>query len=456
MPPLPRELESFILEKMSRYRMPSLTLSAFKGGDVFQASYGYSSIEKGSPASVDTAYGIGSITKSFTALAVLALEEEGKLSLDDPVGNHLGIDLEVEGQPITLEHLLTHTSGVPATAYAEALLRGFLGVGGYWKPYSRPWDAVLYLKRAIDKGWAVSKPGRRFFYLNEGYVALGIVVERSSGYSYEEYIRRLVFEKLGMTSSGFIGERLEHAATPYKPGDRLEPVPLPAGITADGGIMSTARDMLRYVESLARGEFRGYAERMEKPRVRVPWQALGGEAYGYGLIIYPDFMGGRLASHGGSLLAYTAWMGYSTRLDSGVVLLSNTTGYPLAAMGMAVLSVLSGGSHLDPKPVRALEIVERLEGYYEGFDSSIAFNIRRVGTGLLVEPVGGVGSPMALSPREIPGPGELEAGEGSVVFVSPYMGGVLEVEFNWSGERVEALLERYRLVKRGPARMPGV
>ncbi|WP_062661571.1 serine hydrolase domain-containing protein [Aeropyrum camini] len=352
MPPLPAELESFLLDKISRYRMPSLVLAAFRGGDKFYASYGYSSIEKGSPASVDTAYGIGSITKSFTALAILSLEEEGELSLDDPVGDHLGVRLEVEGEPITLEHLLTHTSGVPATAYAEALLRGFLGVRGYWKPYSRPWDAVLYLKRAIEEGWAVSRPGRRFFYLNEGYVALGIVVERSSGMSYEDYIRQLVFERLGMGGSGFIGDKLDHAATPYKPGDKLEPVPLPSGITADGGIMSTARDMLRYVESLARGEFRGFAERMEKPRVRVPWQALGGEAYGYGLIIYPDFSGGSLAGHGGSLLAYTAWMGYSTRLDSGVILLSNTTGYPLAAMGMAVLSSLARGSHLDPRPVR--------------------------------------------------------------------------------------------------------
>lgn len=446
---VPSELEMFLLDKVSRYRMPSLVVGLIEGGEASFRAYGYSSLEYGKPASPRTLYGIGSITKSFTALSILMLQREGLLSLDSPVGEYLGMDLSIDGTPITVSHLLTHTSGVPATAYAEALIRGFIGEGGYWKPYSNPWDAVLYLKRALELGWAVARPGERFFYLNEGYVALGVVIEKVSGTDYTDFVRSRIFEPLGMKSSGFLGGDLtEEIATPYKPGDRPSKVALPGGITADGGIVSNAIDLARYAHALSSrstpiGEL---APDMEKPRIEVPWQALGGESYGYGLIVHPDFYGKTLASHGGSLLAYTAWMGYIPGEEMGFVALSNTTGYPLSLAGMAALSTLMGRGPRDPKPVRLFELLEKLEGRYEGFDSSISFDVKIAGSALIVEPVGG-GGKFVLIPEEVPPVEELDF-RGSTSFRVPYMGGSMEAEFSWNGDRVELVIERYKAVKK--------
>ncbi|MFN3347188.1 MAG: serine hydrolase domain-containing protein, partial [Candidatus Bipolaricaulaceae bacterium] len=225
-------LEEFVRERMRRTRLPGVSLALVRGDEVVYArGFGFRDLEKKLPATPATAYGIGSITKSFTALAILQLAEEGKLSLDDPVEKFLPLKIRPFGEPIRIWHLLTHTAGVPALAYAEAELRWEQGTGGRPLALATVEDFLAWLNGAAD--WVEARPGQRWFYLNEGYILLGGIMEKLSGLAYADYVRKRILGPLGMTSTGFLGEDVPELATPYvvpaegqpKPG-KIRPIPI--------------------------------------------------------------------------------------------------------------------------------------------------------------------------------------------------------------------------------------
>ena len=180
-------LESFILDKISETRLPGLSIAIIEDSNiVYSRAFGYRDIKSGLPSTPNTLYGIGSVTKSFTALAVMQLVEKELLDVDDPVEKYVPLNLKVFGESVKIHHLLTHSSGIPALAYAEAFIRGVLGDTDSWLPLSKPEDIIVFMKDA-DK-WAVAKPGEKFYYLNEGYVLLGQIISRLSGLRYEKYV----------------------------------------------------------------------------------------------------------------------------------------------------------------------------------------------------------------------------------------------------------------------------
>ncbi|MFQ6074122.1 MAG: serine hydrolase domain-containing protein, partial [Candidatus Bathyarchaeia archaeon] len=324
------DLESFILEKMSETKIPGLSIALVRGNEtIYLRGFGFRALSSGLPATPRTLYGIGSVTKSFTAIATLQLVEEGKISLDDPVEKYVPLKLRPFGETVSIHHLLTHSSGVPALAYAEAFIRGVLGLDHHWLPVSSPKDIITFMRDA--EKWAVSRPGKSFFYLNEGYVLLGHVISKLSGMRYEEYIRERILKPLKMSRTFFSKsdvENEEDKASPYII-DREEkhiPSTFPFGITSDGGLISNVIDLSSYIKMhINRGEFEGTRiisnetlELMEKPHVSLPYQVFGGESYGYGWMITPEFHGYRLVGHGGSVLVYTAYVGYIPERKVGV------------------------------------------------------------------------------------------------------------------------------------------
>ena len=116
-------IETFILEKMKESSIPGLSISIIKdGGVLYSRGFGFRDVEYGKPATEETIYGIGSVTKSFTALSIMKLVEMGKISVDDFIDKYIDIDIRPKGERIRIWHLLTHSSGIPALAYAEALI----------------------------------------------------------------------------------------------------------------------------------------------------------------------------------------------------------------------------------------------------------------------------------------------------------------------------------------------
>jgi len=441
-------IRALILEKAARTRLPSVTFTAVRGGEEAYLAIGFRDAENALPADAETLYCVGSVTKSFTCLALLKLEEEGLLSLDDPVGSHLPLDLRVRGEPVRLRHLMTHTSGIPALGYAEALLKGLVGEPDSWLPASKPSDVLAFMEGAEE--WAEASPGEKFFYLNEGYVLLGEVIERVSGVPYEEYMEREVLRPLGMSRSTFRREAVErdgNVARPYLLADGgLTPGRFPWGIMADGGLWSCATDLAKYLRFLM-GEGPSLAPRSRledafTPRVGVPWRFFGDESYGYGWLVTGRFFGRRLVSHGGSVLVYTAWVGLLPEEKLGVALLANGEGYPLSTLGMSALAVLLGEEPGELPQVRVGELLDRLCGVYEGFKGVLKAEVRRIGNSLLLE----------LSGRHVrfSAPLFYEGSEGRVHSFSAGAGATkMEVEFREEERGVVLLYERYKLVKRG-------
>lgn len=440
---------------MSKTKLPSLVISLVRNNEIFYSrAFGFRDYENFTPANIDTIYGIGSITKSFTAISVMSLVEEGKISLEDPIDKYISLDLRPMGERIRIWHLLTHTSGIPALAYAEAYIRSAVGEEiGTWLPIASYDDMITFLRGADE--WAVARPGEKYFYLNEGYVLLGMIVEKVSGVKYEEYVRRKILAPLGMNRTYFYKSEVEkdpNVAVPYVV-DRdgvLRRSVFPFGITSDGGLLSNARDLSRYIMMLInRGRLndveiisRSSVEEMEKIRIETPGGYFEREGYGFGLRITPNFFGRKLVGHGGSVLVYTAYIGYVESEKLGVVVLTNTTGYTPSFIGQYALTLA-----LDRDPERELpfirydRVLDRLAGEYETYRSTMRARVERRGSLLYLVMRGRyIVWDLPLVPERFE--------DREYLFYVPSLGARIPVIFAEKNNTIEMIYERYKFIRR--------
>jgi CubicO group peptidase (beta-lactamase class C family) len=237
----------------------------------------------------DTVYDIGSITKQFTATAVLKLEQMGRLRVTDRIGRWVGA-VPPDKAAITIRQLLTHTSGLP-----DAL-------GDDYDPLSREQLLAGALAAPL-----VARPGERFSYSNTGYSVLAAIVELASGEPYERFLARHLFRPAGMTQTGYV---LPHwarrrVAIEYDPRGRAHGRPFEHPWAADGpywnlrgngGLLSTARDMARWHVALeGSGILGARAKRaLFKPRVTIGIDGYEGFRAAYGWAV-----GAGIATHSG-------------------------------------------------------------------------------------------------------------------------------------------------------------
>jgi CubicO group peptidase (beta-lactamase class C family) len=184
--------------ELAKDKIGSVTLGVVSGNQlVWTKSYGPADIEKKVPATPDTVYRIGSITKQFTALMLLQLVQEGKVRLSDPVEKYFPEVNKIQGRPpgappVTLVQLATHTSGLEAEPEnLEKYLQGSVS----------DWEKVLIA--ALPQTRYADEPGTLFAYSNIGYAILGAALSRAAGQPYVEYVKQRIFLPLGMKSSFF-------------------------------------------------------------------------------------------------------------------------------------------------------------------------------------------------------------------------------------------------------------
>jgi len=446
-------LEDFIFEKMSKTHLPGLSIAIIKDGQiVYSRGFCLRNLEYGLRATPDTLYSIGSVTKSFTALSIMQLMEQGRLSLNDPISKYIPLDLKSLEEPIRIWHLLSHTSGIPALGYAEAFIRYMTRSGGKWIPIASYEDIFTFMREANQ--WALTRPGQRWFYLNEGYLILGFIIEKLSGMRYEEYVKKSILEPLQMSRSFFRREEVEadsDVATPYiitRNGECKKSTYAYGPISSDGGLISNVVDLAHYITMyLNRGKYNNNTllsseliEEMEKPRVRRPLQIFGGESYGYGLGIIPNFLGNKVVGHGGSVLVATAYMGYIPKKEVGIALLANGSGYPLSQMGLYGLALM-----LDENPeklpfIKMERVFDLLTGFYETYKGTMKAQIVEKGGILHME--------IKDKYRDMIIPLIPENIENEVkTFYTVQSGSKLSVEFIIKKNNVELIYERYRLKK---------
>ena len=173
-------------------RFDGAVLVAKDGKPIFRKAYGQANREWAIPATPETVYRLGSITKQFTAAAILQLADQGKLKLDDPISRYYPAAPE-SWAPITVKHLLTHRSGIPS----YTALPGFFG-----NPSRQDMKPEAIVALTQDKPLEFT-PGSKISYNNTGYVLLGVVIEKASSQTYAAYLQQHIFSPLGMKNTGF-------------------------------------------------------------------------------------------------------------------------------------------------------------------------------------------------------------------------------------------------------------
>jgi len=290
-------------------RFSGTVLVAREGRPVFRKSYGLANREWDAPATEDTRYRIGSMTKQFTAVSILQLAEAGKLALDDPVSRYYPEAPPAWGA-VTLRHLLTHTSGIVSHPSFH---------GPFAAQARQDWTPEQIVALTRDQPLAFT-PGARFAYDNTGYDLLGLIVERVSGEPYAAYLRDHVFRPAGLTHTGFdvATEILPHRATGYSlVGDHVENAPYlsMSVLYAAGGLYSTVDDLLTWDLALHGGKVLAPTSLAEMFRDQ-------GFHYGFGEFIDVD-QGHRHWGHGGGLLGFASMLDHYPDDGLTVVVLSN-------------------------------------------------------------------------------------------------------------------------------------
>lgn len=183
----------WVEEQIAYHGVPGVAVAVVHGGDrVWAAGFGKANLESGAPVTSATPFRLGSVSKLFTATAILELRDAGKLRLEDPVVRHLPwFEIRTayaDAGPITLEHLLTHTSGLPRE-----------GPFPYWTTHDFP--TVAEVRSALPTLAALHPPGEVYRYSNLGLALLGQVVEAASGEGWADYVERHLLAPLGMAHS---------------------------------------------------------------------------------------------------------------------------------------------------------------------------------------------------------------------------------------------------------------
>jgi D-alanyl-D-alanine carboxypeptidase len=312
-------------------------LVARNGETVFRKSYGWANAEWEVPNVPEAKYRLGSITKQFTAVAILQLVEQGKLKLDDPINKYLP-NPPASWEAVTIEHLLTHTSGIPS----------YTGLPGFFeKRISAPLTPIEIADLSRDLPLEF-KPGEKFAYNNTGYVLLGYIVNKVTGVPYIDYLRAHVLDPAGMKDTGYdsFSEVIPRRATGYSGSvanlrnSRYIDMSLPYSA---GALYSTVEDLRKWDQVL-------YTNKLLTPESMKRMFTPGKDNYGFGWFI--DKLGTHpRIGHGGGIPGFNSMIARYPEEKLLVVVLSNleTDATEKIAAGLAHLAFgetaeLPGGS----------------------------------------------------------------------------------------------------------------
>ena len=357
MPPpelLAAELERLVAREQRDKRLPSVTAAVLRDGETVWDT------AVGDGATADTQYRLGSITKTFTAAAIMQLRDTGKLDLED----RLDVHIEGVAHAPTIRRLLSHTSGLQRETHDDAWL-------------NQRFASVPELLETLDRAEHVLPPGARFHYSNLAFALLGIVVERVSGVAYRDYVEQRLLQPVGLARTSFdpdAGAAKGYLVKPYVEGVWDEaPVETGAWIAA-GQLWGTVRDLCRWAAFLAEPDeavlARRSAEEMRTVQSiadHVRWT----QGYGLGLGLTRD--GDRIvAGHGGSMPGFIAFLGVSPADKVGAAVLTNSGAARLEPLGLKLIATAVEQWPVLPEPWRVEEPppaeIERLLGiwYLEG------------------------------------------------------------------------------------------
>lgn len=300
----------------------------YRGEEVYAGGAGKAIKKEDIPNSPDVVYQIGSVTKQFTAAAILRLCEEGKLSLDDTLGKYFP---EYEaGRDITLHSMLSMQSGI------RDYLRSYDENGNEVASSSTPYIEGIHdtytaeqnraaLEKFIFSSELLFAEGDRYSYSNSNYYLLGRIVEQITKMGCHEYIRTNFFEPLGMETAGFLGDDPLDGVTlakGYNGGNATSWFSYTGVAFACGDIIASPKDLYKWTIALHSGRVLGKEMYQKMTSVHIT-DAATGIGYGYGLMIQQHTIGAKIVYHGGSIPGFISCVAYIPQQDYFIALISN-------------------------------------------------------------------------------------------------------------------------------------
>src|SRR5687768_12295009 len=320
-----QRLFSAWLEGQIEYRgLPGVVVGVVAGDELLLAQgYGYADLKSKKPMTPETKFRMASHSKLFTATSIMQLREQGKVRLDDPVSQHLPwFRVKPAGgddSPITVEQLLTHSSGLPREA------------GDHWTTLDFP--TADEVRSLIADRQASFAPAVRWKYSNLAYTIAGMVAEQASGMTWANYVQANIFAPLGMTSSS-VDRDVEGMAvgysvrTPYLAAREVQPFTDARGMASATGITSTVGDMAKFVSAQFREGPRGGNRILSSGSLREMHRVRSMEnswLTGNGIGFAGRRHNNRLwLGHGGGYPGYTTQTFFNLETKVGIIVLTNT------------------------------------------------------------------------------------------------------------------------------------
>lgn len=334
-------------------------LVARDGSPVISKGYGLANIELNVPNTPQTVFRLASLTKQFTALAIMMLQERGKLNTGDSICKYLDA-CPAAWQPVTIRHLLTHTSGIP----------NYTSFPDFAKTSVLPATHESFIGRVKDKSLEFA-PGEKFNYNNTGYYLLGVVVERAAGKSYEDFVQENVFTPLGMKNTGFDhpARLIKNRASGYEgQGERLHNasyIDMSNGYAA-GAIVSTTEDLLLWDRALYTDKL---VSRKSLDEMFTPFKDLSpGKNYAYAWWL--EKQSDRQAiSHSGHINGFATYLMRYPAERVTIIVLSNNRGVPSERVAKDLSAVVFGAAYKIPQERKVIAVagaaLEKYVGQYQ-------------------------------------------------------------------------------------------
>jgi CubicO group peptidase (beta-lactamase class C family) len=330
---------------------------------VYEKSFGYRNVATKQLHTSNSIYPVGSLTKPFTALVILKLVEENKLSLTDPISKF--IPDYPRGSEIQLRHLLTHTAGIYEPLRNPKHLEQLVSAHAF-----KPEEVIGFFKNeSLD-----FEPGSKFSYSNSGYDLLGFIIEKATRLPYATAVSKYIFNPLKMKKSGFNFQKLQddNKVTNYaylSPTKQTEVKIWNSSLTySSGALYTTAEDLLKFYEGLS--SFKIVSEETLK---QATSPLLG--HYGYGW--FDDMIhGDRVIDHGGNIPGATSFFLFSPERKTCIILLNNITSITLEKTGKSVYAALWNKPYSLPKPQKEIQLAEKSLLQYTGiFEVSANYKV---------------------------------------------------------------------------------
>src|SRR6478735_5226625 len=340
--PAPEKAVDDIFAKWSASTPGCAVGVALGGKPVLVKAYGMADLEHDVRNTPDTIFEAGSVSKQFTAMAVLLLAKEGKLSIDDPVRKYVP-ELPDYKVPLTIRHMLNHTSGLRDWGSVESIAG--------WPRTTREYTHSHVLDIVSRQKSLNFTPGDHYSYSNTGYNLAAIIVSRVSGMPFAEFEQKRIFQPLGLTHTSWRDDHtriVKGRAIAYEEQNGEYHTLMPfENVHGNGGLLTTVGDLLKWNENFVNATV-GDAALLRM--METPGQFNDGkpQAYAFGLMV-DDYRGVRNIDHSGSTAGYRAHLNRFPDSRTSVAVLCNTANSDATRSANRV-SDLFLGDHLKPVP----------------------------------------------------------------------------------------------------------